>query len=214
MEKRIRDLLRDNGAALVGFCRTEGIRTYGEISLLPYAISVGMKLSETVLETVTDRPSLIYKHHYRTINNYLDQIALRVTRFLEDHGYQGLPIPASQIIDWENQLGHLSHREIAKRAGLGWIGRSGLLINPKYGARVRYVSILTDLELPTVEELEFNCGDCYECLDACPAQAIAKDNIDMKRCYEKLREFSKVRGIGQHICGVCVKVCPGSGLNI
>ncbi|HID32287.1 MAG TPA: hypothetical protein EYP24_02795, partial [bacterium (Candidatus Stahlbacteria)] len=171
MEKRIRDFLKDKGATLVGFCQTEGIRTYGEIRLLPYAISAGIRLSETVLETVTDRPSLIYKHHYRTINHYLDQLALRITRFLEDHGYQALPIGASQTIDWERQLGHLSHLEIGRRAGLGWIGRSGLLINPRYGAQVRYVSILTDLELPTVKELPFGCGDCYKCLDGCPARA-------------------------------------------
>lgn len=210
MEERIEKLLKEHKATLVGFCQTDDLKTYGEIKCLPYAISIGIKLSDAVLETVTDRPSLIYKHHYRIVNNYLDQLALQVTRFLEDHDYQALPIAATQTIDWEKQLGHLSHRETAKRAGLGWIGRSGLLINPEYGARVRYVSVLTDLELPTDKEIPFGCGDCHRCVTVCPAGAISKDGVDIKKCYQKLQEFSKIRGIGQYICGVCVKVCSGT----
>jgi len=214
MIERIKNSLKNDRVTLVGFTNTRDLETFGEIDLLPFAISIGIKLSDMVLKTVSDRPSLIYKHHYRIINNHLDFAALRLTRFLEDSGHKALPIPASQLIDWERQLGHLSHRDIARKAGLGWIGRSGLLVNPQYGARVRYVSVLTNLELPDAEEIPFGCDDCSCCISACPAQAISKDGVNIRRCYEKLNEFSKIRGIGQHICGVCVKVCPGSGLHI
>ncbi|RKX71223.1 hypothetical protein DRP53_02430 [candidate division WOR-3 bacterium] len=207
MIRKIEELLKRSGIPVFGYAKTEGIKIYGEIEPLPFAISFGMVLSRSILMTITDRPSLIYKHHYRTVNNYLDQVGLRLTELLEVSGYQALPIPASQIIDWENQFGHLSHREIARRAGLGWIGRSGLLIHPKYRAAVRFATVLTDLELPGGKELPFGCGDCFRCLEACPAQAITEDGVDLRKCYQKLREFAKIRGIGQYICGVCIKAC-------
>jgi epoxyqueuosine reductase QueG len=112
------------------------------------------------------------------------------------------------MVDWEGQRGHLSHKLVAKFAGLGWIGRSSLLINPLHGARVRLVTVLTDMPLPFNFPLSLDCGQCRSCIPLCPAGAISERGYDMRACVEKLKEFSSRRGIGVLICGMCVLACP------
>ena len=181
------------------------------ISDLNFAISLGVHLSDKVIDAVMDCPNMLYSMHYRRVNYLLDEIATKLTGLLQKMGYSALPIPASQVIDFKNQTGHLNHRLIANLAGLGWIGRSGLLINPKFGARVRYVTILTDAPLKASVLDNKGCGSCRACIAVCPAGAIKenKEDFDRQSCMALLREFSKRPGIGQMICGVCIKVCDG-----
>jgi epoxyqueuosine reductase QueG len=182
------------------------------------AISIGKTLSESILEEITDHPTKLYFHHYRMINLFLDQLAIKVAGEIEKAGYQALPIPASQIVDWQNQKAHLSHKRIAEKAGFGWIGRSNLLVTPEYGAQIRLVTILTDLPIslpppsPQVgEDKSGGCGECYECIKVCPAQAIKerKEDFDHIKCFEKLKEFQRKGYSSQYICGICVKACNG-----
>jgi epoxyqueuosine reductase QueG len=114
---------------------------------LDYAISIGIRLSGAILEDIKDFPTKIYYHHYRQMNMALDQLALKVTNFIQDRGFTALPVPASQIVDWEKQTAHLSHKKIGERAGLGFIGRNNLLVNPKIGAQFRLVTILTNMQI-------------------------------------------------------------------
>jgi len=175
---------------------------------LPYGISLGLRLSDAILDQLEDGPTLIYQHHYKAVNYRLDQVALRFLHHLQQQGYAGLPIPSSQMVDWEKQRGHLSHKLVAKFAGLGWIGRSNLLVNPLHGARVRYVTILTDMPLICDSPAALSCGECKSCIALCPARAITVGGYDMAACVEKLKEFSSRRGIGVLICGMCVQACP------
>jgi epoxyqueuosine reductase len=203
------------GASLFGVALLDGARKYFHPSLegssagLEYGISVGVRLSDSVLEGIDGSPTLIYKHHYSAVNRLLDQVALRISGEIQKKGAKALAIPASQIVDWEKQLGHLSHRVIAYYAGLGWIGKPTLLVNPQFGARVRYATVLTDLVLEPDKPVEGSCGECVECVKACPAGAVSKEGYDKEKCLGKLREFAKEQGIGQFICGVCVKACRG-----
>jgi epoxyqueuosine reductase QueG len=114
-------------------------------------------------------------------------------------------------VDWKAQRGHLSHKHVARMAGLGWIGRNNLLINKKYGSRIRLVTILTDLPLIADSPSGTDCGSCRACLQVCPAGAISErpDAFDHLRCYEQLKVFSKTLHFSHHICGICVKACRG-----
>ncbi len=215
--KKLKEAAYKEGAHIFGVADTRAIKKElyagsDEIPQdLPYGISIGVKILDEVLNTVQTGPTKIYFHHYRQANFLLDRIALKISYMIEDLGSRALPIAASQTIDWEKQRGHLSHKLIGYRAGLGWIGRNNLLVNPIYGAKARYVSILTDLPIKTGVPLEINCGDCRACVDSCPCGAI-KENVedfDIDACYKQLREFSSKRKIGQYICGLCVKVCKG-----
>jgi epoxyqueuosine reductase QueG len=177
-----------------------------------YGISIGYKLADWVLDTIEGKPSLIYKHHYKVVNWLLDQVGEKVVNFIQLHGYKGITIPASQIVDWDRNVGHFPHSICAYYSGLGWIGRSGLVVHPKYGARVRYITIFTDMPLPPGNPLEIGCKDCMECITNCPVKAITKEGWDKDKCIEGLKGFAKIRGMGVYICGVCVKVCKGDGV--
>ena len=182
---------------------------------LPYAVSMGMRLSDPVLQTVQTAPTWTYYYHYRQVNIALDQAALFLAGEIQREGFTALPIPASQILDWDLLKAHLSHREIAGLAGLGWIGRNNLLITPEFGSMVRLVTVLTDMELPAQsgEHAGGDCGNCRACVNMCPVEAIDDDpgNFNLDKCAVQLRRFAKSENINTMICGLCIKVCRGAG---
>jgi ferredoxin len=177
----------------------------------PLAIALGKSLNDPVLEDIDDHPTPLYFHHYRQTNAFLDRGALLLADHIQKSGFAALPIAASQIIDWEGQRAHLSHKHVGRAAGLGWFGRNNLLVNPELGSRFRLVTVLTDMPLAPDKQLEDGCGTCRACVATCPAGAIKerRDVFDHKGCFEKLREFQKLRLVSQSICGVCVKACQG-----
>ena len=207
----------DNGAHLFGVADIQELKKDfhlpEEVSKdLNRGISLGVRLSGKILQTIKGEPNRLYYHHYRQTNILLDQLALKVAGFLQAKDAQALPIPASQIVDWEKQLGQLSHKLIGQEAGLGWIGRSNLLINSDFGAHFRLITILTDMDLPADKPPDIDCGTCRKCLAVCPANAIKETQKDFNHvsCYEKLKEFRKLGLTDQFICGICVKACNGN----
>jgi len=210
IKEEIKQFLKNYNIKIVGFGNIpEKIEILEINHRYLRAIVFGYQISEGVLNTIKDSPTLIYKQHYKTVNWLLDQSAYHLVRFIEEKGYNALAIPASQTVDWQNQKGHISHKLLAVEAGLGFIGKSGLVVNPQYGARVRYVSVLTDLEFEPDKKIVGDCSNCKKCITSCPAGAISEQGVDLKKCLAKLKEFARMPGIGQYICGVCVKVCDG-----
>ncbi len=175
------------------------------------AVCLGLRISQAALNEIEQVPTRMYFHHYRMVNTFLDQVALRVGNYIQKKGYLSLPIPASQIIDWEKLSAHASHRRLGVLAGLGWIGRNNLLVNKELGSQFRLVTILTDMPLVADEPTKEDCGSCRLCVKICPAQAI-KDNpehFEHQKCFEKLKEFQKQRQVDSYVCGICVNVCKG-----
>ena len=183
------------------------------------AISMGKRLLDPVIEDIEEQPTPLYFHHYRQLNFFLDRAAFLVASYIQVRGFKALPIPASQTIDWKNQKGHLSHKKIGELAGLGWIGRNNLLVNPKWGSRFRLVTVLTDMPLEADVPLEDDCGECRRCLPVCPAKAIPTGppsydpvnecnagnflawHVNHKLCYRYWAE------VGTN-CGLCIAHCP------
>lgn len=182
-----------------------------QISSMKFGIVLGLPLSRAVMDDIQNEPTMLYKWHYRQANNLLDKMAFEMSLAITEKGYQAVPVPASQMIDWVKQIGHMSHRALGEAAGLGWRGRNNLLVTKKYGSRVRLVSILTDIPLKVGQPMEFQCGICNQCISACPVHALGETpaDYDLDKCYECLKTFSKIKGVGQNICGICIKVCPG-----
>ena len=213
----IKSLLAHHDIDVVGVadlsCYGRGILGFDKpvIDQHKYAISFGLVISRNVLETLTDGPTLFYQHHYRQINYRLDMIAYLLAREIEQKGFNALPFAASQMIDWQDQKAHISHKHIGEIAGTGWIGRNNLLVHPVFGAHVRYNTVLTDMPLEPGRQLEMGCGACVACLEVCPAQAIKveRDQFDHKGCFAMLKGFKNERGLGHHICGICVRACRG-----
>lgn len=216
MLERIKDLVQRDGIPLCAGADLSAAESnwFDEVTMLGlnYSISLGYRLSDPIIDSIIDRPNRDYLHHYRQINLLLDQASLKVTALIQAEGYRALPIPASQITDWKRISGSISHKLAAYYAGLVWIGRSSLAVNPDYGARVRYVTIATDLPLPKVRPLQYGCEGCMKCVFICPCGAIKEDShqYDREACLEQLRAFAKSENLGTHyICGLCVKVCSG-----
>ena len=216
---------REHGADLVGVADLAPFKA-AEFSLPadllePYtcAISVAMALDNEIINRITDHPTPEYAGHYRSINSALDRLTSSLVHWILGHDYQAAQIPASHIRDEENLLGSISHKAVARMAGIGWQGKSLLIINPEFGPRIRLATALTDMPLEPDAPLKNRCGTCAECAKACPSSAIRnvltenhysgrEEALRFSNCAGKTLEFSALPGIGARICGVCVKACP------
>lgn len=205
----------ERGIDLFGVCRLDYDQDHYHKDIravakqMTHAISLGVALSSVVFETIVDGPNDIYKMHYRQVNSLLDHVSFHITKKINDFGYKALPIAASFTVDENMQKGHLSHKQVAELAGLGWRGRNNLLVTKKFGSMVRLTTVLTDTPLESDKRAEFACGQCKACIKACPADALGErvEDYNFDRCYDKLVAYSKRNNFGLLICGHCIKVC-------
>jgi len=148
----------------------------------------------------------------------LDKIALFLKSSIEGRGYRAKIIPPDERVKEEGPLywrGAISHKAVAKTAGLGWIGKSMLLVTPKFGPRVCLVTVLTDMALTPDTPSKNMCGNCEECVKACPVNALIETKFEDHP--QKLEEAFDVEKCGPwinktwdngKICYGCMLACP------
>jgi epoxyqueuosine reductase len=223
--RELESLALSLGADLAGVASLDplaGMSTYPTTLLSPFTfgVSIAVRLSDAIIDgiTATD-PTAVYARHYLTANALLDQITFRLAGHIQRHGHRALPIHASQQMGQRRWYGAVSHKALARGAGLGWIGQSLLLITPSFGPRVRLASVLTDMPLASSGPLPRACGGCRVCMDACPAKAITGFErgdypesrelaLNSAACAQRLDFFEHEGNVGQPICGMCVQACP------
>ena len=136
-----------------------------------------------------------------------------LVQFIE--GLIGHPIPNR----WYTDTGPLLERELAQRAGLGWIGKNTCLINPDKGSYFLLAEILLGIELEADQPLTADrCGKCTRCITACPTSCILPDRtLDARRCISYLTielkgtiptEIRSLMDAWIFGCDVCQQVCP------
>lgn len=113
--------------------------------------------------------------------------------------------------------GPVSERFFAAQAGLGWIGRNGLLIRPGKGSYCFLSSILTTLELPTDTPMTNRCGNCHRCEQACPTAALHNGCCDARKCLSfwtieakspTPQDIHQAQSNRLYGCDTCQEVCP------
>ena len=183
------------------------------IADFPRAVSLGMRLSDPIVDQHSpDEPcrmSLYWHHVYEVVTRALDFLAYDVTRWLNAQGFRAFPVPGSTPYDFDKLKGIFSHKLAAHLAGVGWIGKSCLLLTDRFGPRARFVSVLTDAPLKTGIPLDQPCGKCHVCIDACPVKAFTgmdfrpEDGREARFDVSKCSDYRK-----DHPCGLCVSACP------
>lgn len=216
LSQELERLLREHGAALVG---------YGDLRSVagcdyPVGVSVAIPLPPEIVWGIEVGPTLEYREIYRQWNARLDEIVSAGAAFLEERGWRAFAQTTAVVHPDEEWRTRLPHKTVATRAGLGWIGKSCLLVTPQYGSALRLSSLLTDAPLEVGTPIDTSrCGGCQLCQRACPAQAIQgtlwsvgvdRDDIVHKdQCYQKQLQLMRERtGVEQDLCGRCFVVCP------
>ena len=146
-------------------------------------------------------------------HDILPQKLQAIVTFIEEQ--LGHPIPNRYYTD----SGPILERELAQRAGLGWIGKNSMLINPLAGSTFFLAEILLGIELEPDDAFATDqCGTCTRCITACPTQCILPNRtLDARRCISYLTIENKVDipedlrpQIGNWVfgCDICQQVCP------
>ena len=220
-EDRLKQRISEWGADIVGFADLREVSPR-EFSHLPAAVSIGVRLSDQIVQQIKNGPTMLYAYNVSVANSLLNEIALRASNYIQNAGFDALFIPAAQSSRKSKIL--FQHKTAATCAGIGWIGKSALLIHPEHGPRLRLVTVLTDAPLTQYGEpvRESKCGSCKSCVDVCPVGAIkgvdwkrginVHEYFDLKKC----QKYIDTEGLllDKPVCGICISACPvGLGRN-
>lgn len=196
----VKDFLFNLGVDLVGIAAVDEIPFYKPPrvveDVLPGARSViviARRMLRGSIESPSPRVSTAHSNmHYRQ----LERDSYEAGCFLERMGYMAATLPVMLPIEMtperKGMSGDLSLKHMAVAAGLGKIGRSGLLLTKQFGSRVRLAAIVTDAELVADHEMtdELPCEDCCACVNACPVKAIHNDGkVDVFKCLTHVQPY-------------------------
>jgi epoxyqueuosine reductase len=192
-----------------------------------YGISIGRKLDNSIVIKIIEGPTKEYYIHYRRINEEIEQLSVDICEELNASGLESINIePSVSTSDLDSKYSvmlrtDVSHKMVATRAGLGWIGKTDLFISKITGPRLRLVSILLKNKVipKSIPVDKSRCGKCNICVDICPAKAAngkiwditvrREDFFDPWKCRKQCAEFGRLKlGMDARICGMCVAVCP------
>jgi epoxyqueuosine reductase len=228
----VKDIIRNNLIPeedyIYGFSNLHGLidKKYGDFY---YGISIGKKLDDKIIDGIKEGPTIEYYNHYNRINKELAVLTSKIKADLKRAGVDSIAIEPTVTTGTEAYNDEylrtlkvdISHKMVATRAGLGWIGKSDLFISREFGPRLRLVSMLLNKDpgINTVPVDESECGKCNICVIKCPANAATGKswNINVQRneffdafkCREKCNELARERlNVDARICGICVAFCP------
>jgi len=230
LEKKLKEMAFALGWDYCGFADLTEHHLYMEgfcgelIRQFPMAVSLVIRLSDAVVDAIErqeqDKILSFHNYIYYAVDYLQNTGAVKIAREIERSGWKAYPVPASFGVYQDRLAGLVSHKLVARLAGLGWIGKSGLFLTPKDGPRVRLSTILTDAPLKAGTIMESACHTCQVCARACPAGAIKgrefsesetdSARLDPHKCYEFMEKRKKAWGIEieRCVCGLCVAVCP------
>jgi epoxyqueuosine reductase len=205
---QLKEFAYSQGVDIIHFTKLPQDLIFQEFGVLfDNAIVLAMEMNQ---EKIDQAPS---QNTFKMVFDTYDSLGIaanRIATFLREQGY------AAQA---DHPLGGTAlYPPLAQKAGIGYVGKHGLLITPKFGPRVRLAAVYTSIKnLPDSKEnnhswIEQYCKICGRCIKECPPQAILQEtlvhdsglrtDIIQRSCFEYFVEF--------YGCSVCIKVCPFS----
>ena len=214
--EQLRQILMEHGAVLVG---------YGDVAELTEddlntGVSVALPMPKEMVHSIEQDVTEEYRQWYHSANAVLDEAIRAGAAFLRENGWRVREYTTDKVVRLPGNYTELPHKSAAIRAGLGWIGKSCLLVTPEYGSALRLSTMVTDAPLPLAEPiLTSRCGGCTKCRDVCPygaikgvnwAQGVTRDEMfDQDKCAKgAAARCRQVIGIEMTICGKCFIFCP------
>ncbi|MFC1942600.1 hypothetical protein ACFLWU_05215 [Chloroflexota bacterium] len=188
------------------------------LKLLPTGRSIVVLATEVYSEVinlaspkrVTGTASLndLIDRHMEFLGGRLTKAVYDIAVFSRRAGMKALPLPSAGCpVDGRFLDAVFSYKHAGQAAGLGYMGRSSLLIAPKFGPRVRLAVCLTEAILkPTTGEHTDECQNCSICIQNCPSGALSEPQNDEPYVMNKFACQSFRSAAGG--CAECMKVCP------
>lgn len=152
-----------------------------------------------------------------------------IARYTWRNHYLGLKSKLKKLGDFIKQKtnasyhaysnGPVAEKPIAVRSGIGYYGKHSIVINKNFGSWIVLGEIITDIELEPDKPVSIDCGQCRECIDACPTNAIVEPYfIDRQRCIQELTnwtgvlpdDITRVWGKRLYGCTACQDACPAN----
>lgn len=236
LTNRLEQFARSQGAVIFGIADMTPAMDYLSVNSgdffrqFPVGISFALPRSKTIVEQLgkrnDPRERVLLHYSYRASSEmnteYIRKIIFGLVRQLEEEGYKAYVAPGG-LADKEKLTSFLSQKIAAHLAGMGWIGKNCLVISPKYGPRVSLATVLTDAPLATGSPLRDGCGQCMECVEACPPHSFTgvpfmpeqprESRYNAHLCESYCQGQLKALGIKDmtaagHVCGLCLSICP------
>jgi reductive dehalogenase len=237
LTKKIKKVAKWFGADMVGICRLDRrwvySHTYGETVYFGPGDGSKHTSGESIIQEIPDEFQyaivMCYEMDYEVIQHYSTYASLAATSM----GYSRMAITNHHLSSFIKDIGYkvinCTNNNVAlsipmaMQAGLGDLGRNGVLITPKYGPRVRISKVITDLPLVQDSPIDFGvtefCEACEICSEKCPSQSLQYGERS-----DKPRSISNIDGVLKwHInaetcrvhwsrsrrdCAICINVCP------
>ncbi|MGI6061771.1 MAG: 4Fe-4S binding protein [Blautia sp.] len=213
--RRVKEIMFALGADLCGIASIDRFdnapKGYHPLDVLPTCKSVISFGCRFPVGTLICKSHIPYTRVRNSITPKMDAIALDFCIEMEKNQIVCVPIPTNES-QWDKNTGRyrsiVSQKHAAQAAGLGTIGRHSLLITPEFGSMVWLGTVLCEQEFESDEMKDPLCDNCNLCVDICPVNALANQEIKQQSCWDFAFGDDEEEKVWRIACHKCRDICP------